>query len=331
MPKITPAVQALQSVLARVFRGVLYPCWHGCAGWELALFVRPAPSQIPAPGWRSARRPFTFAGARPRPPLPVVNYASFSAVHTWPPLVRASLQLLVLLSLLGLIQRYWPFEHRPADTSPARRHATLLRACLVPALFIGFGLATLQGHGWYSSYQAYHDIQGPLSRFRTSVDNYLQYLPFVELIVFSLLGVEGLTKRLNRLLLIAKAEALLVGMVFSLKYGTNLDRPNGDYYSFPSGHTAEAFLAASIVHQELRHRSPWYGAGAYAIAALVGLLRLLNNKHWEADVWAGAGIGILAVHLAYFFHRRPRRSTKPAHPTRDFQNVMLTKEASRKE
>ena len=30
---------------------------------------------------------------------------------------------------------------------------------------------------------------------------------------------------------------------------------------------------------------------------------MINNKHWEADVVAGAGFGILSAHLAYLTHR----------------------------
>jgi hypothetical protein len=62
-------------------------------------------------------------------------------------------------------------------------------------------------------------------------------------------------------------------------------------------------LAASIVHTELREKSQWYGIGAYTIATTVGAFRMLNNKHWEADVFAGAGFGILSAHAAYLTHR----------------------------
>jgi membrane-associated phospholipid phosphatase len=30
---------------------------------------------------------------------------------------------------------------------------------------------------------------------------------------------------------------------------------------------------------------------------------MINDKHWEADVVAGAGFGILSAHLAYLTHR----------------------------
>jgi hypothetical protein len=50
--------------------------------------------------------------------------------------------------------------------------------------------------------------------------------------------------------------------------------------------------------------------GAYTIATSVGALRMLNNKHWQSDVFAGAGIGILSAHAAYLSHRN-RWGRKP--------------------
>ena len=37
----------------------------------------------------------------------------------------------------------------------------------------------------------------------------------------------------------------------------------------------------------------------YALATFVACSRLYNNRHWVADVVAGAGFGILSVELAY--------------------------------
>src|SRR5690606_20882666 len=96
---------------------------------------------------------------------------------------------------------------------------------------------------------------------------------------------------------------IMVALVYPLKHITNMERPNGGRLSFPSGHTAEAFVAASIIHKEYKHKSPWPGIAAYTVATSVGFFRMLNNAHWQADVLAGAGIGILSVHLAYLTHR----------------------------
>jgi membrane-associated phospholipid phosphatase len=67
------------------------------------------------------------------------------------------------------------------------------------------------------------------------------------------------------------------------------------YQSFPSGHTTAAFAAASAVTSESQR---WWPKGVWLIgpvmyggAALVGVSRMYNNKHWASDVVLGAGVG----------------------------------------
>ncbi|MDQ4140387.1 MAG: phosphatase PAP2 family protein [Bacteroidota bacterium] len=185
------------------------------------------------------------------------------------------------------------------------------RATAIPIVLIGYGLTTMKDNGIYSSYDAKRDLQRHFPNFRTRVDDYLIFAPFVELALAYSLQFEGNHDYLNTGILILKAEAINAITVFGLKSITKQERPNGENkYSFPSGHTAHAFLAASIIHSELRHRSQWFGIGAYTIATGVGALRMLNNKHWQSDVFAGAGVGILSSHLAYLSHRN-RWGRKP--------------------
>jgi len=179
------------------------------------------------------------------------------------------------------------------------------RAAIVPAVLIAYGASTINGHGLYSSYAVKSDINHLFGPGRhTHVDDYLQFAPYLELGGVLLAGVESRNDRLNLGLVIVKSEVFMLGSVFAVKHLTHITRPDGsDNLSFPSGHTAQAFLAASIVHTELRDKSQWYGIGAYTVAAGVGVLRMVNDKHWESDVLAGAGFGILSAHLAYLTHR----------------------------
>lgn len=64
--------------------------------------------------------------------------------------------------------------------------------------------------------------------------------------------------------------------------------------SFPSGHTATAFIGAELVRIEY---GGWYGIGAYTIAAGIGFMRMYNGRHWLHDVVAGAGVGILSARV----------------------------------
>ena len=185
------------------------------------------------------------------------------------------------------------------------------RAAVVPAVLIGYGISTINGHGFYSSYDAKSDINHLFGPGRhTHVDDYLQFAPYFELGGVLLAGVESKNDRVNLGLVILKSEVFMLASVFAVKNLTNITRPDGTATAFPSGHTAQAFLAASIVHTELREKSQWYGVGAYTIATGVAALRMLNDKHWESDVFAGAGFGILSAHLAYLTHRH-RWGRKP--------------------
>ena len=200
----------------------------------------------------------------------------------------------------------------PAPTKRPFLRSKGFRAAIVPAVLIGYGISTINGHGLYSSYNVRNDIHHLFGPGRhTHVDDFLQFAPYFELGGVLLAGVETRNDRLNLGLVILKSEAIMLSSVFLVKTLTHVERPDGaDNLSFPSGHTAQAFLAASIVHTELRDKSPWYGIGAYTIATSVGVLRMVNDKHWQSDVLAGAGFGILSAHLAYLSHRN-RWGRKP--------------------
>ena len=178
------------------------------------------------------------------------------------------------------------------------------RALAVPAVLIGYGAYTFNGGGFYTNQEANRDIHRLFPTYRTTLDNYLIFAPYLELGAVALAGVQGRNDRVNTLLVIGKGEAIMLASTFAVKYLSREERPDGsDDLSFPSGHTAQAFLAASIVHTELRGKSQLYGIGAYTLATGVGVLRMVNTKHWQSDVVAGAGFGILSAHLAYLSHR----------------------------
>jgi len=61
--------------------------------------------------------------------------------------------------------------------------------------------------------------------------------------------------------------------------------------SFPSGHTAGAFAAASVFAGMYREQHPWVAWMAYGTAALVGVSRVALGRHFPSDVVVGACIG----------------------------------------
>lgn len=140
--------------------------------------------------------------------------------------------------------------------------------------------------------------------FKTHVDNYLQYAPIAIAYGLDAFGVKSKTDIVNRTVILVKGELLMMGTVSILKRYTHQLRPDGsNYYSFPSGHTAQAFAAATFLSQEYKDRLPWMPYAAYGMASSVGLMRMANNRHYISDVLLGAGIGILSMKVAYWTHQ----------------------------
>ena len=140
-----------------------------------------------------------------------------------------------------------------------------------------------------------------LPRFDERFDDYIQYLPAAVMLGLKIGGVEGRSSWARMIVSDAFSAALMGGVVLSLKETTNVRRPDGSNdKSFPSGHTATAFMTATMLSKEYGCRSPWYSIGAYTAATATGFGRMANNKHWLSDVLVGAGIGILTTELGYF-------------------------------
>ena len=191
----------------------------------------------------------------------------------------------------------------PAAVKAPWYRGKLVKAVAIPAVLITYGAITARGDAGINR-RGRDFAQQQFRPVSTGFDNTLIIVPYFELAAVAIAGVESRNDRINTLLIIAKGEAIMLASTYAVKYLSNETRPNGaDNLSFPSGHTAQAFLAASIVHTEFRDKSQWYGVGAYTIATSVAALRMINDKHWQSDVVAGAGFGILSAHLAYLSHR----------------------------
>ncbi|RFZ82655.1 PAP2 family protein [Mucilaginibacter terrenus] len=148
-----------------------------------------------------------------------------------------------------------------------------------------------------------NDIMEDAPNFRHHPENFFQYTPVALVYGLNLVGIHGKNTFVDRTLIFAMAEGMMSLTTFSLKKVTHRLRPDGsNYYSFPSGHTANAFLGAEFMAQELGDKSIGYSAVGYGFATATGILRMYNRDHWFSDVVAGAGFGILSTKAAYLLY-----------------------------
>jgi membrane-associated phospholipid phosphatase len=100
-------------------------------------------------------------------------------------------------------------------------------------------------------------------------------------------------------------DAAVVNFAYTevIKLAVGRERPNGqDNKSFPSGHTSNAFAMASVAQ---RHYGWKIGVPAYALAGLMGVSRIHEDKHWLSDVVAGAALGCVVGHTVVRVNGRP--------------------------
>lgn len=132
------------------------------------------------------------------------------------------------------------------------------------------------------------------------VDDFLQFAPIAAVYTLDFAGVKAKHNFRDRTFVAAVSYIVMGRVMPFIKAQTRVLRPDeSNDLSFPSGHTATAFVGAHILFREYNHASPWIYVSGYAAATATGIMRITNNKHWVSDVAAGAGVGMLCVELSY--------------------------------
>ncbi len=149
--------------------------------------------------------------------------------------------------------------------------------------------------------------------FRNHIDDYAQFAPTLAVYGFELAGMTPRNDWQNRTALSLKSHLLNLGMVYVLKTTLKKTRPDGTAYSFPSGHTANAFAGATMLSIEYGENHKWVPYVSYGLATGIGVMRMANNKHYLSDVLFGAGLGILSTKIVYWTHQYRWNKPKPEH------------------
>ena len=96
---------------------------------------------------------------------------------------------------------------------------------------------------------------------------------------------------------LVEAQLLAGTTAFTLKHAIRRPRPDGEARSFPSGHAAGGFAAATVIQ---RHYGIKAAVPAFAAAALISGARMQANSHYATDIIMGAALGVIAGRAATF-------------------------------
>ncbi|UOQ72298.1 phosphatase PAP2 family protein [Hymenobacter cellulosilyticus] len=140
--------------------------------------------------------------------------------------------------------------------------------------------------------------------FDTRLDDYTRHVPIAAAYALQLAGVKGERGVVPFTLIYLLAHQVNMGVTSNLKRLCREQRPDipTDYSSFPSSHTSEAFMTATLLHEQYGKTNPWISVGGYAVATATGTMRVLHNRHWVTDVVAGAGIGFLSAEAVWHLY-----------------------------
>nr|WP_277881439.1 phosphatase PAP2 family protein [Hymenobacter cyanobacteriorum] len=185
------------------------------------------------------------------------------------------------------------------------RRAVALRIA-VPSALVGVGVLAHSPRFNQTMYQAKLDMQAETQEtFGTlnahGVDDYTRHVPLAIAYGLMATGHHGARPAVSFTLIYLLAHELDEGVVSNLKRLSAEPRPYDprDLTSFPSSHTSQAFLTATLLHEQYGRQYPLVSVAGYAVAAATGTMRVLGNKHWATDVLAGAGIGFLSAETVW--------------------------------
>jgi hypothetical protein len=215
----------------------------------------------------------------------------------------------IFCAILGMVFffTYSVFAQNNSDTTfiefepnkTTNKPYSLLKKSILPAVLIIIGSSLSGSHFEQNIKTKIRNQVG--NNYEFKIDNYIQYAPVVQLYLADILGVKSKNHWFDQTKYLFFSQLFSSTVTHSLKQVTKKARPNGNEFSFPSGHTTFAFTNATVLKNEFEESSPLLAYSGYSFAIATGTFRMINNKHWFSDVLVGAGIGILATEIVYHF------------------------------
>jgi len=192
-----------------------------------------------------------------------------------------------------------------ADSIPKKQDCKTAKIAgiAIPSAMITYGLISLDNNGIIRKidYNVHNSLEQNNRFWYIHAEDYIQFAPAIAAYTLKFCKLENTNKLLDMTILYGLSNAVAGCIVEGGKFIIGRERPdNSNHYSFPSGHTETAFVAAEFLHQEYKNKTVWISVGGYAAATFVGIARVYNNKHWVSDVVTGAGIGILSTKAVYW-------------------------------
>ncbi len=225
-------------------------------------------------------------------------------------------KLILIFLILGQHLLQAQTDSLQVNSQPNRK--SFLKSSSVPISLIGAGLIVNYSSGSLGKENLQEKIQKNLNGFHTNAENFLIFVPAITMYTADLFKFKSKNDVFTQTKYLAIAGLTNSLLTLGLKELTHEVRPNGESNSFPSGHTSNAFVMASVLHHEFVDSSTLLAYSGYIFAAGTGVLRVMNNKHWVSDVLVGAGLGMLVTDLVYRLE-----PLKNWNPFKDKKNRMI--------
>jgi len=206
------------------------------------------------------------------------------------------------LSAQPLAKISQPNNDTIASVKETPTHYLKPAALIVPGTFLVYtGLKPFIGGIGRLDDTIYSHIKTKYPGFHTSAEDYMMWAPSASIYFLDACKVK--TKHTFKEQLILDAGSIIItgGVGYAMRVvSRHIDAYKTYATKFPSGHTANAFRGAELLHQEIKDDNKLISYSGYVVASAVGVLRIYNKDHLLTEVLSGAGLGILSAKLTYW-------------------------------